>query len=182
MNTNTRASGFMLFTAGLFLLPMVTFAKADSDPGFEGNSGQWIWALFSLIIVVLLAYWSTKFLAGKFKTSQTKHLKIAESLFLGPNRYLYLLPIRGKVLLIGSSEHGINILKEIDDLELYQELEKSTKLNQVLPSQGFSELLTPLMNVINPKRAVDMGSNNRKQRLQEGLEKIRSWKDQGRGH
>ena len=69
---------------------MVTLVKAAAEPGIKMNSGQWIWALFSLIVVLSLTYWGTRFLAGKVGRSSAEHLKVAESLSLGPNRHLYL--------------------------------------------------------------------------------------------
>lgn len=176
MIKNARASGFVLFTAGFFLLPAVAHGKTNSDPGLEFNSGQWIWALFSLIIVVFLTYWGTRVLAGKFQTAQAKHLMVAESLFLGPNRYLYLILIRGKVFLIGSSEQNITLLKEIDDSQFYEELEKNYETNRVLVPRGFSDFLGPLINSIGTKGAGETISANRKQRIHEGLAKIRHWK------
>jgi flagellar biogenesis protein FliO len=171
---------FLLVTASIFLLPAITLARVNEDPGPEFNSGQWIWALFSLVIVVALAYWATKFLAGKFGVSGAKHLKVAESLFLGPNRHLYLLLVNHKVILIGSTEHGINLLQEIDDPEFYTELERSAEKNQTLPVDKFSSLIGPILKGLNPRGVNDSDVTDTKQRLQNGLAKIRSWKTRGR--
>ena len=181
MKKTFRVFGFLLFIAGYFLLPAITLAKTNEDPGPEFNSGQWIWALLSLVIVVVLAYWATRFLAGKFGVSQTGHLKVAESLFLGPNRHLYLLLVNGKVLLLGSTEHGLSLLKEFDDLQFYEELKKTAATNQVIPAGGFADLLNPLIKGMNPRGTIEAGFASSKQRMQDGLEKIRSWKDRGRG-
>ncbi len=171
---------FLLVAAWLFLLPVVTLGKAENDPGTDFNSGQWIWALVSLFIVVGLSYWATKFFAGKFGVSQARHIKVAESLFLGQNRHLYLLLVHGKVLLIGSSEHGISLLKEIDDPEFYAELEKTAHGNHS-PVGKFAGMLGPILNGMNPRGAIDVDATGGRQRLQEGLEKIRAWKMKGRG-
>jgi len=182
LKNNNRVFGicFLLVTAGLFLLPAITLARTNEDPGPDFNSGQWVWALFSLVIVVALAYWATKFLAGKFGVSGAKHLKVAESLFLGPNRHLYLLLVNQKVILIGSTEHGINLLQEIDDPEFYNELERTAEKNQTLPVDKFSGLIGPILKGLNPRGVGEPGVIDTKQRLQEGLAKIRSWKTRGR--
>ncbi len=166
--------------AGLFLLPGAALAKTEADVGPEFSSGQWIWSLFSLIIVVALAYWATKFLAGRFGLSQARHIKVAESLFLGPNRHLYLLLVDGKVLLVGSAEHGINLIKEFDDGEFYEELLKSAETGQNTPTGRFAGMISPALNNLYSGETVEAGLSNSRQRLQEGLEKVRSWKMRGR--
>lgn len=166
--------------AFFLLLPAMTLAKSNEEPGPEFNSGQWIWALFSLVIVVVLAYWATKFLAGKFGVSQAKHLKVAESLFLGPNRHLYLLLVHNKVLLIGSSEGGISLIQEIDDPQFFEELERHGANIQNLPAGKFSGLITPVLGGLRPRGVDDPVNSDGKQRLLDGLEKIRSWKMRGR--
>lgn len=168
------------FSAGLFLLPGVALAQTETEIGPEFSGGQWIWSLFSLIIVVVLAFWATKFLAGRFGLSQARHIKVAESLFLGPNRHLYLLLVNGKVLLVGSAEHGIDLLKEFDDDRFYKELLESVETTQKAPTGRFGEMILPVLNSLNSGETVDTGLTNSKQRLQEGLAKIRSWKMRGR--
>lgn len=168
------------FSAGLFLLPGAALAQAENEIGPEFSGGQWVWSLFSLIIVVVLAFWATKFLAGRFGLSQAKHIKVAESLFLGPNRHLYLLLVNGKVLLVGSAEHGIDLIKEFDDEQFYKELLESAEITPKKPTGRFAEMILPVLNGLNSGETVDTGLTNSKQRLQEGLEKIRSWKMRGR--
>jgi flagellar biogenesis protein FliO len=154
--------------------------KTESDPGSEFNTGgQWIWALFSLIIVVALSYWATRFFAGKLGISQAKHIKVAESLFLGPNRHLYLLLVHDKVLLIGSTDHGLNLLQEIEDPTFYAELEQVASSSQ-LPSGKFAKMMGPILSGLNPRGAVDVDATGGRQRLQDGLAKIRAWKTKGR--
>ena len=172
---------FLYITVGLFLLPAVVSGKTDGDPGTDFNTGgQWIWALISLIIVVALSYWATRFFAGKLGISQARHIKVAESLFLGPNRHLYLLLVHDKVLLIGSTEHGLNLLQEINDPSFYAELEQVASSNQ-LPSGKFAKMMGPILNGLNPRGAVDVDATGGRRRLQEGLAKIRAWKTKGRG-
>ncbi len=171
---------FLLFTASVFFLPAITYAKTAEEPGAEFGSGQWIWALFSLAVIVVLAYWGTKFLAGKFGISAAKHLRVAESLFLGPNRHLYLLLVNHKVILIGSSEHGINLLQEIDDPEFYNELESSADKYQTLPPNKFSGIMGPILKGLNPRGINDSNDLSAKQRIEEGLAKVRSWRTRGK--
>ncbi len=168
--------------AGLFLLPGEALARTEADIGPEFGGGQWIWSLFSLIIVVALAYWATKFLAGRFGYSQARHIKVAESLLLGPNRHLYLLLVDGKVLLVGSTEHEISLIKEFEDNQFYEELSKSADTGQNLPTGRFASMIIPVLNSMNSRETAENSISNTRQRLQDGLEKIRSWKMRGRDH
>ena len=167
------------FGAGLFLLPGTALAQTETEIGSEFSGGQWVWSLFSLIIVVVLAFWATKFLAGKFGISQARHIKVAESLFLGPNRHLYLLLVNGKVLLVGSTEHGINLLKEFEDGQFYNELLQTAQTNEKIPPGRFAGMITPVLNNMNFGETDESGLDNGKQRLREGLAKVRSWKMRG---
>jgi flagellar biogenesis protein FliO len=167
------------FGTGLFLLPGAALAQTETEIGPEFSGGQWVWSLFSLIIVVILAFWATKFLAGKFGVSQGSHIKVAESLLLGPNRHLYLLLVNGKVLLVGSTEHGINLLKEFEDEQFYNELLKAAPINEKMPTGRFAGMITPVLNNMNFGETDESGLANSKQRLQEELAKIRSWKMRG---
>ncbi len=171
---------FLLCAVALLLLSPITLAKANEDPGADFSSGQWIWALFSLVIIVVLAYWGTKFLAGKFGVSAAKHLRVAESLFLGPNRHLYLILVNHKVILVGSSEHGVNLLQEIDDPEFYNELERSADKYQTLPPNKFSNIMGPILKNLNPHGVNEPNEMDAKQRLQDGLAKVRSWRTRGK--
>lgn len=167
------------FGAGLFLLPGAALAKAETEIGPEFSSGQWVWSLLSLIIVVVLAFWATKFLAGRFGLTQARHIKVAESLMLGPNRHLYLLLVNGKVLLVGSGEHGFSLLKEFNDEAFYQELSKSAEISHNTSTGRFAGMILPVLNSMNSGEMDETELTNTRQRLQDGLEKIRSWKMRG---
>jgi flagellar biogenesis protein FliO len=188
LNMTNRVRALMMVVMGIVLLPTITLAGArdEAPPNFSGL--QWIWALFSLVIVVIIAYWVTKTMAGKLGYAQAKHLKVAESLFLGPNRHLYLLLFEGKVLLVGSSEGGIQLLKELDDPGLYEELQKNTALAQPALAGKFPELFNSfqrvLTNATHQQEAGEEGQtpvNNTHQRLLDGLERIKRWKMRGKG-
>jgi flagellar biogenesis protein FliO len=178
------SNAWLWFCAGLFLLPGHVLAGTENDTGAgpEFGGGQWVWSLFSLIIVVALAYWATKFLAGRVGLSQARHIKVAESLLLGPNRHLYLLLVDGKVLLVGSTEHGISLIKEFEDEQFYEELLKSVETGQNNPTGRFANMIVPVLNSMNSRETMDSNLSDSKQRLRERLEKLRSWKLRGRDH
>ena len=178
MRKFSRILGFLVLGAGFLLLPAMTMAaETNENPGTEFG-GQWIWAFVSLVIVVILAYWVTRFVAGKFNVSQARHIKVAESLCLGPNRHLYLLLVNNQVLLVGGSEHGINLLKEYDDANWYELLNQAQALGNQFPTDRFKDILTGLLKKEDDSVAsgIDAEPTDSKQRLMDGLERIRSWR------
>jgi hypothetical protein len=86
------------------------------------------------------------------------------------------------VLLIGSAEHGLSLLQEIDDPEFYGELEKTADSIQIIPNSKFAGMIGTFLNGLNPKGGIDVNPQTGKQRLQEGLERIRTWKTRGRNN
>lgn len=175
----SRALGFLTLSTGLFLLPVIFAAETNDTPRPEFG-GQWIWAFFSLVLVAFLAYWGSRFLAGKLNVTQAKHLKVAESLCLGPNRHLYLLLVNNQVLLLGSSEQGITCIKEYNDDTFYEILNLTRNPGQALPSDNFRNIL---MNLFKPEDTTTTETtdfNTGKRKLIEGLNRIREWRKRRR--
>ena len=187
MKKTNQAWMHLSVVMGVVLLPAIAFADAGDEvpPNFSGL--QWIWALFSLVIVLGIAYWVTKKMAGKLGYAQAKHLKVAESLFLGPNRHLYLLLFHGKILLVSSTEGGIQLIKELDDPQLYEELQKNAPAEQPVLGGKLPEMLHSFQKVltaaIQPPESGEDDSAVRaaRQKLLDGLERIKRWNMKGKG-
>jgi flagellar biogenesis protein FliO len=167
----------MVITA-LLLIPEITCAANKAERGSElFSGGQWFFALLSLVFVVFLAYWATRFVAGKYGKLPSRHMKVAESLCLGPNRHLYLLLINNQVLLVGSSEHGIQLMKEYSDPEFVDEMRSFTRNFGVASTGRFQKLLVSLMGKNDTEADPAAGRMPElKRRLSETLEKLRSGK------
>jgi len=178
-----RITWVLLMVAGLILMPQITLAAPGTEPEPElFGGGQWFLTLFSLGFVIFLAYWGTRFLAGKYGNIPSRHIKVAESLCLGPNRHLYLLLVHHQVLLVGNSDHGITLLKEYNDPAFYEEMMLLTNQNQTFPAGKFKDLLAPLLNGrTETVESAAESSTELKNRLTESLERIRAWKNKGRG-
>lgn len=77
--------------------------------------------IFSLLvtftIVIGLAYFASRFLGQKMgsKLAIGRH-KIVATLPLGTNRAVYIVEIAGKFLVLGVTDHTINVLQEITDI------------------------------------------------------------------
>jgi flagellar biogenesis protein FliO len=140
-----RIRCLLLIGVGLFWLPTVALAanQAGSEPELFGG-GQWLLSLLSLILVVFLAYWTTRFLAGRYRNLPTRHIKVAETLCLGSNRYLYLLIINKRALLVGGTEHGLALIKEYDDPGFCEELQAAAP-HQSMAAGKLINWFTPLL-------------------------------------
>jgi flagellar biogenesis protein FliO len=146
LNRVTRLAG--LVAGSPLLAPARVCLAADKarpEPELFGG-GQWILSLLSLVLVVFLAYWATRFIAGRYGNSSARHIKVAESLCLGSSRHLYLLIINNQALLIGSSEHGLTLLKEYGGREFCEELKLAAEQERSLPVGKFKKWLAPLLN------------------------------------
>jgi len=77
--------------------------------------------IFSLLvtftIVIGLAYFASRFVGQKMgnKLAAGNH-KVVATLSLGTNRGVYIVEIAGKFLVLGVTDHTINVLQEITDI------------------------------------------------------------------
>ena len=71
-------------------------------------------ALFAVACVLLLAYWSSRFLGKNYaKTVSGKNMKVLEQIRIGADKQIFLL--KSQVYLIGASPAGIQLLSRIED-------------------------------------------------------------------
>lgn len=73
-------------------------------------------AVFAFVVV--MAYFASRFLSGRFQARAASNGgRILEHLPLGPNKSVCVVEIGGKVVLLGVTEHQVNLLGEIDDAD-----------------------------------------------------------------
>lgn len=100
-----------------------------------------LFAVFAFVIV--MAYFASKFLSGKFgKTMTGSGGMILEHLPLGPNRSVCVVELAGHVLMLGVTEHQITLLGEIND---EGEIER---LHRNAVAQPFDDSFTNQMGLI----------------------------------
>jgi len=74
-----------------------------------------LYFLFMSMVVLGAAYFATKFIAKKGRTSMgSKNLKIVETVSLGLDKSLILVKAGKQFLLLGSTPKGINFLAELE--------------------------------------------------------------------
>jgi flagellar protein FliO/FliZ len=72
--------------------------------------------LMAFAVVLALAYLASRFLGQKMGGFQfAKSSKILETLPLGANRFIYVVEIAGKVLVLGVTNTQITLINEIND-------------------------------------------------------------------
>lgn len=99
--------------------------------------------IFSLLVtfavVIGLAFYTSRFMGKKMGgLSNSPDGKVMSSLALGPKGYVYVVEIAGRYLVLGVTEHSINLLHEITDVEEIAALKQKKPIN---PSKSQFEVL-----------------------------------------
>lgn len=70
--------------------------------------------LFTFAVVIILAYFTSRFLGYKMgTTAATGNPNILDILPLGTNRAVYVVEVAGKIMILGVTDHSIQLLQEI---------------------------------------------------------------------
>ena len=98
--------------------------------------------IFSLVatfaIVIGLAYFASRFLGQKMGSKLAMgNQRIIATLPIGTNRAIYIVEIPGKFLVLGVTDHTINVLQEITDPVEIQKLQVE---KVVLPETQFDKV------------------------------------------
>lgn len=122
--------------------------------------------LISLLVVfafvVVMAYFASKFLSGRFKAQVSSNGgRILENLALGPNKSVCAVELGGKVMILGVTEHQVNLIAEIDDLEEIDRLRRQSVINPV-NAGTFSDQLSALESLTKRVPSLFRDGLNRK--------------------
>jgi len=125
----------------VLILPGTAFAaEGTSTSGFSFVSGffQMVASLSIVVGMIYLAYYlANRFLKGNLmKKSVPRYIRVVESRFLAPKKSLMLVEVGGEYLLLGSSDSGISLLKQVDMLEtieVVEELSAAAKTSASFP-------------------------------------------------
>lgn len=76
------------------------------------------WTTFFYIVVMaavlVAAYVATKYLAGRGRNPQSRHIRILDRMMLGRDKHIVLVEVGDKNLLIGVTNQSISVLGDID--------------------------------------------------------------------
>ena len=74
-----------------------------------------VWALAAVVVVLVLAYWFTKYVAGRMLLSggyRGRHITVLEQAVVGRDQKILLVKVGEEYYLLGASPNGITCLKE----------------------------------------------------------------------
>jgi len=116
-----------------FRLPLSS-ATTQAFDGFGANEmtlwdhwWQFLFYFFAVIFVVGLAWLAARIVSrrGAEVQSQSRYLNVLDRMQLTPNRFIHLVSVAGRVLLIGQGEKEFTLLMEISEEELVQYLDEN---------------------------------------------------------
>lgn len=118
--------------------------QKSQTPNFLEMAFQLIFLIFVFVVIIFLAYYSTKFIAGsKIKNMSKNNMKVIETISIGFN-HIHIIQVNKQYFLISSSKEGIRMLSEIngDDLIINQDN---------IPTLPFEKHLKQYLNNIRTK-------------------------------
>ncbi len=116
------------------------------------NSMQSLFELLGLIlifvIVLVVCYYTTRFVAGRqLVQKKVGNFEIVETFALSQNKYLQLLRMGNKYVVISVTKDSVSYLTELDETEVCQ-IQKSTSVS----GKSFKEVLSGLSKKAEEKK------------------------------
>ena len=106
------------------------------------NSLQSLFELFGLIlifvIVLVVCYYTTKFVAGRqLVQKKIGNFEIVETFAIAQNKYLQLIRMGNKYVVISVTKDSINVITELEEAEICQ-----IQNNVSVSGKSFKEILS----------------------------------------
>lgn len=100
---------------------------------------QMVWTLLVMVAILVLCYYVTKFIAkraqgGTRAKAQGSYMRIIDRLMLAKDKYILLLEVGGRTLLIGVSNQSVTLLSELEELEELEAAEAPPTFMEALKS------------------------------------------------
>ena len=127
------------------MIILANIAQKSQSTSFLEMAFQLIFLIFVFVVVIFLAYYSTKFIAGaKIKNMSKLNMKVIETISIGFH-HIHIIQVNKQYFLISSSKEGIRMLSEINGDDLI--INDNNNINQ-LP---FEKQLKQYINSIKSK-------------------------------
>ena len=111
--------------------------------------GSLLWALLATCVVLALAYWFTRHVAGRLAVGQSfrsrGHLAVLDQIPLGRDQKLVLARVGDSVCLLGVTPGGISCLRVLSEAEAAPWLEREQTTPDAGSQMGFREALRKVM-------------------------------------
>lgn len=100
------------------MILLSNFIQKSQTPNFLEMAFQLIFLIFVFVVIIFLAYYSTKFIAGsKIKNMSKNNMKVIETISIGFN-HIHIIQVNKQYFLVSSSKEGIRMLSEINGHDL----------------------------------------------------------------
>ena len=133
--------------------------------------------IISLVIIVILAYYSMKFLRRNFQSkAEGDSVSILDQHALGVNKGIYITEIGDKVYVLGVTDHNVNLLTEISDQEFIVELRDKAQQRQNEPIVP-TNIVTFVQNLVlnfKKKNTIPNQGKDFKSHIQTQVNKLQS--------
>lgn len=98
------------------LITQSNVGKGNNWSSTLGMLGQFFLLIIVFIIILFLAYYSTKWLASsRFSIKRNSNVRIIESISVGYQSTIQLIKVGSKLFLIGVTKESVTFLTEIDE-------------------------------------------------------------------
>ncbi|MCX7779281.1 MAG: flagellar biosynthetic protein FliO [Negativicutes bacterium] len=133
----------LLLLSGLAAAASNEYLKYQEPQPAASSAFSTIAYVISLIVtfsaVIGLAYFTSKYLGQRMGTLGTAgDNRILVTVPLGPNKAVFIVEVAGKVLVLGVTDHSINLLQEVTAAEEIQKLKQLTPARS--PQTAFEQI------------------------------------------
>lgn len=113
----------------------------------DNNSWSTLFIILIMVVVMVGAYFTTKFLSGKANRSlKSRHIQVIDRVGLAKDKALFLTKVGGRCFFIGVTNQSINTLGEIEPDELNLEKEEADQSSAKNMFGRFSDFLANAKN------------------------------------
>lgn len=140
---------------------------------------QIIFYLLCFVVVLFLASKVARWLGRKAGGRTGSHLRLVETLYLGPNRAVHLIMVGKQLFLVGAADRQLTLLAEMNDADLLSTLQDEhtqTAVGRQLHGKGFADYLKGLLDggLKEQSSTNQQGVVSSTQRVEERLMKYRT--------
>ena len=124
----------MIYRLISFLLFTIQTGTMDFDyqepQNVPESGGSMIWRMIIVLIIIVPIIYGVIYLLKKLKSKQilfgspSDTFEIIERIPVGQNKQICLFRVKGKILFLGVTEKNINLIKEMDEKELFNNTEE----------------------------------------------------------
>ncbi len=127
-------------------VPGGNFQEKDFGPKVDDESRGWLMFQVLLILSLLAGgfYLFYKFVSQKagFRSSGEGVMETLSAISLGPGRYVYIIDVVGRVLVLGVTDNSVTLLSEIEDRDEKDRIRLLSSRSEATQGKGFGEFLS----------------------------------------